>query len=109
MSSSAQQSSCKASGGQLEERVDLSAKTSIKIAQAQDLVSSSPLLLSAALQDALAILTALKKRCCLGNNTPSLVRVCKASLELCRESNDPEALLAMLRTLSTCRSQKTNF
>jgi 26S proteasome regulatory subunit N5 len=107
MSSSAQQSSGKASGGQLEERVDLSAETSIKIAQARDLVSSSPSSPSAALQDALAILAALEKRCRLGNDTPSLVRVCEASLELCRESNDPEALLATLRTLSTRRSQKT--
>ena len=113
---SAQQSSGKASGGQLEERVDLSAETSIKIAQARDLVSSSssssssslsPSSSSAALQDALAILAALEKRCRLGNDTPSLVRVCEASLELCRESNDPEALLATLRTLSTRRSQKT--
>ena len=113
---SAQQSSGKASGGQLEERVDLSAETSIKIAQARDLVSSSssssssslsPSSSSAALQDALAILAALEKRCRLGNDTPSLVRVCEASLELCRESNDPEALLATLRMLSTRRSQKT--
>ncbi|KAL3777203.1 hypothetical protein ACHAW5_000741, partial [Stephanodiscus triporus] len=101
--SSAQQSSGKASGGQLEERVDLSAEASAKIAQARDLVSSS----SAALQDALAILAALEKRCRLGNDTPSLVKVCEASLELCRESNDHEALLATLRTLSTRRSQKT--
>jgi hypothetical protein len=56
MSSSATQSSGKASGGQLEERVDLSAETAMKIAQARDLVSSS----SSALHDALTILGEFK-------------------------------------------------
>jgi len=105
MSSSAEQSSGKAAGGQLEERIDLSAETTAKIAQAQQLVSASAS--SSALQDALALLTALEKRCRVGNDLPSLVKVCEASLELCHEANDHEALLATLKTLSTRRSQKS--
>ena len=101
----AAQSSGKASGGQLEERVDLSAETATKIAQARDLVSSSSS--SSALQDALAILAALEKRCRLGNDAPSLVKVCEASLDLCHDVGDPEALLGTLKTLTTRRSQKT--
>jgi 26S proteasome regulatory subunit N5 len=110
MSSSAAQSSGKASGGQLEERVDLSAETATKIAQARDLVSSSSSASSSgssALQDALAILAALEKRCRLGNDAPSLVKVCEASLDLCHDVGDPEALLGTLKTLTTRRSQKT--
>ena len=101
MSSSAAQSSGKASGGQLEERIDLSAETAAKIAQAQELASSS------SLQDALALLAAHEKRCRLGNDTPSLVKVCEASLEICHRNRDHEALLATLKTLSTRRSQKS--
>jgi len=103
----AAQSSGKASGGQLEERVDLSAETATKIAQARDLVSSSSSSRSSALQDALAILAALEKRCRLGNDAPSLVKVCEASLDLCHDVGDPEALLGTLKTLTTRRSQKT--
>lgn len=109
-SSPAAQSSGKASGGQLEERVDLSAETATKIAQARDLVSSSSSASSSgssALQDALAILAALEKRCRLGNDTPSLVKVCEASLDLCHDVGDSEALLGTLKTLTTRRSQKT--
>lgn len=105
MSSSAEQSSGKAAGGQLEERIDLSTETTAKIAQAQQLVAAGSS--SSALQDALALLTALEKRCRVGNDTPSLVKVCEASLELCHTANDHEALLATLKTLSTRRSQKS--
>ena len=101
------QPSGKAEGGQLEERVDLSAETSEKIAQAKQLVSSSGGSSSSALQDALALLAALEKRCRVGNDTPSLVKVCEASLELCHDASDSEALLATLKTLSTRRSQKS--
>lgn len=109
MSSSAGQSSGKASGGQLEERVDLSAETATKIAQARDLVSSSASASASAsaLQDALALLAALEKRCRLGNDTPSLVKVCEACLDLCHEAGDSEALLGTLKTLATRRSQKS--
>lgn len=104
-SSSAQQSSGKASGGQLEERIDLSVETALKISQASELVSTSPT--SSSLQDALALLAAHEKRCRLGNDTSSLVKVCETSLELCHQLDDQEALLATLKTLSTRRSQKS--
>mmetsp|Transcript_22226 Transcript_22226/g.53850 ORF Transcript_22226/g.53850 Transcript_22226/m.53850 type:complete len:484 (+) Transcript_22226:125-1576(+) len=104
---SAEQSSGKAAGGQLEDRIDLSSEATAKIAQAQQLVASSAGGSSSALQDALALLAALEKRCRVGNDTPSLVRVCEASLDLCHEASDHEALLATLKTLSTRRSQKS--
>mmetsp|Transcript_11099 Transcript_11099/g.16634 ORF Transcript_11099/g.16634 Transcript_11099/m.16634 type:complete len:471 (-) Transcript_11099:206-1618(-) len=90
-------SSGAASGGQLEERIDLSTETTQKIAQSKSLP----------LADALALLSALEKRCRVGNDTPSLVKVCEASLELCHEANDYEALVTTLKTLSTRRSQKS--
>eukprot|EP00574_Skeletonema_japonicum_P003031 CAMPEP_0201722654 /NCGR_PEP_ID=MMETSP0593-20130828/6952_1 /ASSEMBLY_ACC=CAM_ASM_000672 /TAXON_ID=267983 /ORGANISM="Skeletonema japonicum, Strain CCMP2506" /LENGTH=479 /DNA_ID=CAMNT_0048213633 /DNA_START=81 /DNA_END=1520 /DNA_ORIENTATION=+ len=90
-------SSGAASGGQLEERIDLSTETTQKIAQA----SSLPL------ADALALLSALEKRCRVGNDTPSLVKVCEASLDVCHGAGDYEALVSTLKTLSTRRSQKS--
>lgn len=107
MSSSAAQSSGKASGGQLEERIDLSVETAAKISQAKELVASNNSSSSSGLQDALALLAAHEKRCRLGNDNPSLVRVCEASLELCHQLGDHEALLSTLKTLSTRRSQKS--
>jgi 26S proteasome regulatory subunit N5 len=110
---SSAQSSGKASGGQLEERVDLSAETTEKIAQATSLVETAknnPASLPSALQDALALLSALEKKCRVGNDTPSLVNVCRTMLTLCREgdtSADKEVLHATLKQLSTRRSQKS--
>lgn len=106
MSSSAAQSSGKASGGQLEERIDLSVETAAKISQATELVANNNSS-SSGLQDALALLAAHEKRCRLGNDNPSLVKVCEASLELCHQLGDHEALLSTLKTLSTRRSQKS--
>jgi 26S proteasome regulatory subunit N5 len=96
-SSTEASSSGAASGGQLEERVDLSTETTQKIVQAKTLP----------LADGLALLSALEKRCRVGNDTPSLVKVCEASLELCYEAKDHEALVTTLKTLSTRRSQKS--
>lgn len=92
-----------ASGGQLEERVDLSAESDAKISQAEALIGAS----HDNLREALALLAALEKRCRVGNDTPSLVRVCETSLQLCRDCGDDEALVATLKNLSTRRSQKT--
>ena len=103
---SAAQSSGAALGGQLEDRIDLSEETAAKISQAQALVAAGGSSASA-LQDALALLAALEKRCRVGNDIPSLVKVCEASLALCHEASDDEALLATLKTLSTRRSQKS--
>lgn len=90
-----------ASGGQLEERVDLSSECDAKIEQAKALVASNQL------REALALLAALEKKCRVGNDTPSLVRTCEESLQLCKDSGDDEALIATLQTLSTRRSQKS--
>ena len=111
---SAAQSAGKASGGQLEERVDLSSETTEKISQATTLIdtakSTNPSSLPSALQDALALLSALEKKCRVGNDTPSLVQVCRTMITLCREadgSSEKEVLHATLKQLSTRRSQKS--
>lgn len=90
-----------ASGGQLEEKVDLSAECDSKLPQAQALAESGQL------REALALLAALEKRCRVGNDNASLVRVCETSLQLCKDAGDEEALVATLQTLATRRSQKT--
>jgi len=88
----------KASGGELEERIDLTEETTTKIAQAQSLPD---------LSSALTLLFALEKKCRVGNDASSLVRVCEACLQLCRDHSDEEALLNTLKSLSTKRSQKS--
>ncbi len=93
----------RASGGQLEERVDLSAETQEKLTQARSLIEKSP----SNLREALALLAALEKRCRVGNDTPSLVLVCESSLQLCKDCSDEEALIATVKNLATRRSQKT--
>ena len=91
-----------AAGGQLEEKVDLTAETDSKLEQAETLAKSGQL------REALALLAALEKKCRVGNDNASLVRVCETSLVLCKEvANDWEALMSTLQTLSTRRSQKT--
>lgn len=85
-----------ASGGQLEEKKDYSAETDARILEAQALDDVS---------SALALLSGLEKKCRVGNDSASLIRVCEASLELCRD--DPELLLVTLQALVTRRSQKT--
>jgi len=90
-----------ASGGQLEEKVDLSKEVDAKIPQAETLCKAGQV------REALALLAALEKKCRVGNDTTSLVRVCETSLQLCKDANDLEALLTTLKTLSTRRSQKS--
>jgi len=87
----------------LEERVDHTEETDSKLAQAQELINSSP----QQLPTALSLLFALEKKCRVGNDTPSLVRVVEASLQLCKECSDDEALISTLKTLSSRRSQKS--
>jgi len=91
-----------ASGGQLEEKIDLSAETNAKIKESESLAQAGNL------QEALALLAALEKKCRVGNDNPSLIRVCKSSLELCHQVGDRDALLSTLKTLSTRRSQKSS-
>mmetsp|Transcript_52259 Transcript_52259/g.62960 ORF Transcript_52259/g.62960 Transcript_52259/m.62960 type:complete len:453 (-) Transcript_52259:160-1518(-) len=96
-------SSDKNPSGLLEDRVDLSAETTSKITQAQNLITTSPNNLHAAL----TLLAALEKQCRVGNDLPSLVRVCESSIQFCKDCNDDDALIATLKNLSTRRSQKS--
>ena len=90
-----------ADGGQLEEKIDLSEETEAKLKQSASLVQGGQL------REALALLAALEKRCRVGNDTASLVKVVEASIQYCRDVGDEEALLSTLQTLATRRSQKT--
>ena len=92
-----------ASGGQLEHRIDCSVETAEQIQQATALIQASP----DNLRDALSLLTALEKRCRVGNDLVSLTKVCEACLQLCKDCGDDDALVATLKTLSTRRSQKS--
>jgi len=92
----------RAAGGELEEKVDLTAETDAKLEQASQLAKGQQ-----SLSEALALLAALEKRCRVGNDTPNLVRVCQASLQLCHDAGDTESLVTTLQTLATRRSQKT--
>ena len=97
------QASGKAAGGQLEERINLAEETATKLTQATALIQSSP----SNLQSALALLASIEKRARIGNDTPSLVKVCEASLQFCKDCNDDESLISTLKNLTTRRSQKT--
>lgn len=87
----------------MEDKIDLSSETESKIAQAQTLISSSP----ANLASALSLLASLEKRARVGNDTPSLVKICEASLQLCKDCNDDENLIETIKMLTTRRSQKS--
>lgn len=91
----------KASGGELEEKVDLTPETDAKLQQSAELVQAGQV------KEALAMLAALEKRCRTGNDTANLKRVCEASLQYCKDAGDDELLLTTLQTLATRRSQKT--
>mmetsp|Transcript_64688 Transcript_64688/g.186033 ORF Transcript_64688/g.186033 Transcript_64688/m.186033 type:complete len:456 (+) Transcript_64688:175-1542(+) len=91
----------RAAGGELEEKVDLTPETDAKLEQSLALAKNGNL------QEALGLLAALEKRCRVGNDTSNLVRVCEASLQYCKDAGDSEALVTVLQTLSTRRSQKT--
>lgn len=93
-------SSGRASGGELEEKVDLTPETDAKLEQSAQLAAGGQL------KEALALLSALEKRCRVGNDNANLVRVCEASLQYCKDAGDDEMLLITLQTLSTRRSQK---
>lgn len=97
------QASGRATGGQLEERIDLTEETNEKLNQASSLVQASP----SNLASALALLASIEKKARVGNDTPNLVRVCEASLQMCKDCNDDESLVATIKNLTTRRSQKT--
>lgn len=71
------------------------------------LEQSSQLAKAGSLNEALALLAALEKRCRVGNDTANLVRICEASLQYCKDAGDSELLVTTLQTLATRRSQKT--
>eukprot|EP00557_Chaetoceros_sp_GSL56_P013635 CAMPEP_0176478302 /NCGR_PEP_ID=MMETSP0200_2-20121128/1113_1 /TAXON_ID=947934 /ORGANISM="Chaetoceros sp., Strain GSL56" /LENGTH=459 /DNA_ID=CAMNT_0017874229 /DNA_START=84 /DNA_END=1463 /DNA_ORIENTATION=+ len=93
----------RATGGQLEERIDLSEETTSQISEAFGLVQTS----KSNLPSALSLLASVEKRARVGNDTPSLVKICEATLQLCKDCNDNESLLASIKNLTTRRSQKT--
>jgi len=90
----------RASGGELEEKIDLTPETDAKLEQSAQLAKGGQL------KEALAMLAALEKRCRVGNDSPNLVRVCEASIQCCQDAGDNEMLVTTLQTLSTRRSQK---
>lgn len=90
-----------AAGGQLEEKVDLSAQVEEKMKQAQSLVDGG------SIPEALALLAALEKKCRVGNDNTSLTKVCVASIEHSRASKDVALIVSTLTTLCTRRSQKS--
>lgn len=91
----------RAAGGELEEKVDLTPETDAKLEQSSQLAKNQ------SLNEALALLAALEKRCRVGNDSTNLVRVCEASLQYCKDAGDNETLVTTLQTLATRRSQKT--
>mmetsp|Transcript_20000 Transcript_20000/g.28463 ORF Transcript_20000/g.28463 Transcript_20000/m.28463 type:complete len:480 (+) Transcript_20000:23-1462(+) len=91
------------SGGQLEQKVDCSAETAEQISQATALVQAN----KDNLKEALGLLAAVEKRCRVGNDVGSLCKVCEASMQLCKDCGDDEALIATIKVLSTRRSQKS--
>jgi len=90
----------RASGGELEEKIDLTPETDAKLEQSAQLARGGQL------KEALTMLAALEKRCRVGNDSPNLVRVCEASIQYCQDAGDNEMLVTTLQTLSTRRSQK---
>lgn len=93
-------SSGRATGGELEEKIDLTPETDAKLEQSAQLARGGQL------KEALGLLAALEKRCRVGNDSPNLVRVCEASVQYCQDAGDNEMLVTTLQTLATRRSQK---
>jgi 26S proteasome regulatory subunit N5 len=90
-----------AAGGELEEKIDLSKEVDTKLEQSKTLADGG------SLKEALALLAALEKKCRVGNDTTSLMKVCQASVQYCKDAEDIESLIATLDTLTTRRSQKS--
>jgi len=88
----------------LEEKVDLSTEVTAKLEQAKTLMGSGG---SSSLSETLALLAAIEKRCRVGNDTTSLIKVCTASVQHCKDVENEAILIHTLQTLSTRRSQKS--
>jgi 26S proteasome regulatory subunit N5 len=94
------------SGGQLEQRIDCSVEAAEKISQARALIQDGSAT-EDKLKEALAVLAAMEKRCRVGNDVVSLCKVCEASIQICKDCRNDEALIATIKTLATRRSQKS--
>lgn len=91
--------------GALEERTDLSGETATLLTSISSTSDDSD---TQTLSTSLALLLIHEKKCRLANDAPSLVKVCKASLEICHDRyHDHEALLDTLKVLAGRRSQKS--
>jgi len=89
--------------GALEERTDLSGETSTLL---ESISSTTDETLS--LSSSLSLLLIHEKKCRLANDAPSLVKVCKACLNLCHDRyHDHDTLLDTLKVLAGRRSQKS--
>jgi hypothetical protein len=91
-----------ASGGQLEERLDFTKETDLALAQCASLLEDG----ASVLPDVLAILSALEKKCRIGNDAVNLGRICSAALQACYDVHDHAAVRATLTAYATKRSQK---
>lgn len=90
--------------GRIEDRVDLSHETNALIQQTSEMSSDS----SANLSDILNLLYALEKKCRVGNDTSSLVKICEHTLSIAKKlGKSLDETLECLNTLCTRRSQKS--
>lgn len=100
---SRQGASGSASGGQLEEKLDLTLETDACLAATEPLLATHN-----NLAEALTLLGGMEKKCRTGNDTVNLARVCTAAVQACHAVNDNDALVATLIAWATKRSQKSS-
>jgi len=89
-------------GGLLEERIDLDAEAEKNILNAQLLINES----TSNLHEALAILITFEKKCRIGNDTKSLIKVCMKILQICKDCDDENTLIDTINYLANRRNQK---
>lgn len=53
------------------------------------------------------MLATIEKRCRVGNDVVSLCKVCEASIQICKDCGNDEALILTIKTLTTRRSRKS--
>lgn len=87
--------------GRIEERVDLTDETNSLIQETSQMANAN-------LSDVLNLLYALEKKCRVGNDTSSLVKICEHSLNITKKLGASlDDTLECLNTLCTRRSQKS--
>jgi 26S proteasome regulatory subunit N5 len=87
--------------GQLETKLDLTAETEQKLAQAKTLAASP-----SGLGPAIDLLLSAEKATRVGNDLESLKLVVTACVDLCKAANDYEKLLETINFIAKRRSQK---